>query len=116
MTALVLTDKISESSSRSTKYRVITSSFGDGYSQRTPDGINTRVDTWTLVWDNLDATDKATLETFIDSVGTWSYFTWTPYGESTAKKFVFTGDTSFTAKSGNVFSYQATATQVFDLT
>ncbi len=86
--AMPLTTKISESSSKSSIYKTLTSRFGDSYAQRAPDGTNSKVDTWDLKWSPLNLTDRNTVVTVLDAVGGWDYITWTPPGESVSKKFV----------------------------
>lgn len=86
-----LTTKISESSSKTSNYRTLTSKFGDGYAQRTPDGTNSKVDVWDVKWSPLTLTERNTVVTILDLVGGWDYITWTPPGEGAAKKFVING-------------------------
>lgn len=59
-------------------YRALFAQFGGNYSQVAPDGINSSVPTWFLQFDNLDSTDSSTLEAFLESVGMFNFFTWTP--------------------------------------
>jgi phage-related protein len=85
--ALPLTTKISQESTPSTLYRTISVQYGDGYQQSAPDGINDTIDTWQIIYDNLDATDYTTLKSFLDTVKCTTWFTWTPFLESTSKKW-----------------------------
>jgi phage-related protein len=91
MTALVLTDMIDQSSSRTKKQRIIQAQFGDGYSQETPDGINSILETWSLRWSNLTTSERDTLVAMLDSVGSTGIITWTPQGE-TEKTYKMTPD------------------------
>jgi phage-related protein len=112
--ALPLTSYISQASSKSRKNRVLKAQFGDGYEQVAPDGINNKIDMWSIVYDNLSSTDRGTLWTFIDGVGSWDIVTWTPIGEGTQKKFRITPDgASEQVKAGNVYSVSFTLQQVF---
>lgn len=86
-----LTTKISENSSKTSNYRTLSSKFGDGYAQRAPDGINSKVDVWDLKWSPLNLTDRNTVVTILDLVGGWDYINWLPPGESVSKKFVING-------------------------
>ncbi len=49
------------------KPRLITNSYGDGYKQDTPDGLNPQNRTATLVWDPIRSTDAATIIAFLDA-------------------------------------------------
>lgn len=111
---LPLSNKIDESSSKTTKFHTITTKFGNGFGQRAPDGINNKVDTWLLNWTNISPTDKDTLVNIFDLVGGWDYLLWTPYSELTQKRFIITesGYTT-TPKTGNLFDVSVELEQVF---
>ena len=113
--ALPLTTKISQSSAGATKFRLNISQFGDGYSQRTPDGINYQTKSWTINYENITTAELTTIRTFINKVGDGEYFTWTPPDESTSLKWILTGDVKLIAHSGNVWSVSLQIQQVFDL-
>jgi phage-related protein len=49
------------------KPRLITNTFGDGYKQDTPDGLNPILRTPTIVWDAILATDADTICQFLDA-------------------------------------------------
>lgn len=57
--------------------RVISSRFGEGYEQRVADGINTKLRTWSLTFTR-EKTDIYAIETFLDTKGGVTSFTWTP--------------------------------------
>ena len=59
------------------KARVLSVAFGDGYSQRAADGINTTLANWDCTW-VLDATDGQTLLNFFDTHGGHTPFNWAP--------------------------------------
>lgn len=88
MTLLPFGDRVHISAQKNVKHRTLVAQFGDGYSQRMPDGINHRVESWPVMWPALDANDYATLTAALDSVGGHGVLSWTPPGESTPKKFV----------------------------
>jgi len=115
MAALPLPGLISQESSKNTKFRTIMTQFGDGYSQRAPDGINSSVDEWSIVWASLDATDKNTIVSALEAVGGWDILTWTPNGEAVEKKFIVNEGFSMDILSGGVFNIQTKLVQVFDL-
>jgi phage-related protein len=115
--SLPLTDKLAGSCSKHTSHKTIRAQFGDGYSQRAADGLNNRIDTWSLSWENLSASDKNTVVTALNAVGGWDYLTWTPFGESTEKKFILK-DGSYSqshVEGGTYFTISTTIVQVFDL-
>ncbi|MDM0042149.1 phage tail protein [Variovorax sp. J22R193] len=111
--ALPLTDRISQSSSKKRTNRVIRCQFGDGYEQVRPDGINNLVDTWELGFESLNSTDRGTLQTFLDAIGAWDYFTWTPPGEASSKKFKVVDGYQEQPQSGSLYSITFTAKQFF---
>lgn len=53
--------------------------FGDGYSQATGDGINSKVATWTVQFAGV-ATYISAIRAFLDSHGGFTSFLWTPPG------------------------------------
>jgi phage-related protein len=86
-TPLPLPDSISPETTRSFDFRVIMSNFGDGYVQSAPDGLNAQRDKWTVIWKNVNETDKTTITTALNTVGSWGVITWTPFDETVQKKF-----------------------------
>lgn len=111
--ALPLTDRISQASSRSRKNRVLSAQFGDGYSQEAPNGINSLVDSWSLTFEALNATERASLWTMLDAIGSWDYFTWTPPGDVSKKWKVTSDGVSETPQSGDLYSISFNVKQVF---
>lgn len=114
MSALPLTNFISQSSARKRTYKTLTVQFGDGYQQDAPNGINNIIDEWSIVYDNLSTTDRATLVSFLDSVGAWTSFTWQALGDSTTKNWKVTKDGwSETVKAGSVYSISFSIKQIY---
>lgn len=113
--ALPLQEKILLEHSKDTRFRVLKAQFGDGYSQRIPDGINTRIDSWTIKWGALSKTEKLTVEGVLISVGGWGILTWTPTGETVEKKFIL-ADGSYTTTYVNreVYQIETKLIEVFD--
>lgn len=60
-----------------TRARVLKAQFGDGYTQRVADGINTQPRTWSLSFSKTQA-DIETILTFLRTEGGVTSFTWTP--------------------------------------
>lgn len=68
--------------SRKRKPRARVASFGDGYEQRTGDGINVDLAVWDITFQNRSATDADAIETFLALKAAVTAFTWTPVGMS----------------------------------
>jgi phage-related protein len=62
--------------------------FGDGYVQRSANGLNSRKDKWSLVFDAVNNTRADTLETFVNDQGCVTPFLWTPPLEATQKQWI----------------------------
>jgi len=116
-TALPLTSQLSTTSSKQTTFRTLKAQFGDGYSQRAANGLNAKVDSWSITWEHLSSTDKDTVLAALDSVGGWDYLTWTPFSEASSKKFIIKdGSYSVThIEGGTWFNISTQLIQVFDL-
>jgi phage-related protein len=59
--ALPVAPDLAFKSSRKTTAKVIRAAYGDGYSQRTGDGLNAIRREWTWVWEGLTAAEYASL-------------------------------------------------------
>lgn len=99
-----------------TKHRIRTISFGDGYEQRSPESINASKDSYELVFENISASVGDSIETFLKA-GTGSgrahiaeKFTWTAPGKSTSQKWISKED----FKKTHVAPGLVTITCVFD--
>lgn len=73
-----------------TKPRVRTLQQGDGYSQRSKDGLNNLDNTISVPWDNLTKAAYDALIAFFDARGGAEAFLWTEPGEATPRKWVCT--------------------------
>ena len=101
-------------SGKETETRIIEATFGDGFTQRAGDGINTIVDTWSLEWTCLDSTSYSEMTDFLDDRGGFESFTFIPPGETVTKKFTCKKwSTSHPGNSKYVLS--ADFLEVFDL-
>lgn len=115
--ALPLTSQLSGNCSKQTAFKTIKTQFGDGYSQRAADGLNNKIDSWSISWENLNAADKNTVTTALNNVGGFDYLTWTPFGESVEKKFILK-DGTYTqshVEGGTYFTISTNLVQVFDI-
>ena len=93
--------------------RVLESGFGDGYSQRALDGLNSIVEGWSLTW-TVNNTDSDTLTGFFEARGGHESFDWIPNGESVSKKWTCKSWTK-SPIGYNVWTISATLKQRFDL-
>lgn len=82
-------------------YRILESSFGDGYTQFSPDGTNIKETTYTLTWDIMSLTDFVTLQTFLDTQTPVNAFDWNDPNDGSTKSVRFIKD-SFTWKRAPV--------------
>jgi phage-related protein len=69
------------------KQRVNTAQFGDGYSQRSMDGLNASPRTFTAQWDVLASTEADIYQAFFDAHSV-TPFLWTPPLESVQRKLI----------------------------
>ena len=60
-------------------------SFGDGYTQQAPDGINSLMYVWNLQWDVLTTSEKNTIEAFLVARQGYETFNWTDPSGTTYK-------------------------------
>jgi phage-related protein len=65
--------------------RVLEARFGDGYSQRTADGINTNPQIWSIVIDNREKAEGDAIQTFLEARAGHESFDWTPPDMAMAK-------------------------------
>lgn len=70
----------------STKMRLRKAKFGDGYSQRSEDGINAEAVSWSLVFENLTTAEKDTVVNFLKAEKGVNVFFWTPPQTATQYK------------------------------
>lgn len=116
-TALPVPERIIIDSTKTAAFREMSAQFGDGYQQVAPQGINFKIDTWSITWAPLTSAQKTTVETALDANGSWGVYTWIPLGETVSKKFRVTKD-GYTRQSlnrGNLFSISCKLVQVFDV-
>lgn len=62
--------------------------FGEGYSQRSPDGLNADLQTWDLTWNGLLDSEADEIEDFFAARKGAEAFNWTPPGKSTSIKVI----------------------------
>jgi phage-related protein len=100
-------------SSAPNKPRINKAQFGDGYGQRTRDGLNARQDKATWHWTGLTVAQYDAMDAFFGGLGGADPFWWTPPDEDEPKKFICE-EWSKGFPAGNLRSLVATFEQVFD--
>lgn len=90
-----------QSSRKRTEFRTLEASFGDGYSQASPDGLNSVRDIWTLSWSSLDETEKDAVEDFFKARGTHDPFDWMAPGASAAQRWKIVGGFDTRSRGGD---------------
>lgn len=103
----------SQSSSKTVEQNMVEVMFGKGYMQRVPNGINYLRDHISIEWENLNATDFATVTAFLDSLESGDYFTWTSPFDTTQKKYILEGQRGISVASGNIWNVSQKVKQVF---
>jgi phage-related protein len=117
-TALPLTTKITIDSDKTVVFSEVSAQFGDGYEQVAPKGINNVRESWSIQWGALTTTEKDTIVTALNAVGSWGILTWTPCGDTVQKKYRLSKEGYSVRREGSnqVFSVSCSLRQVFDIT
>ena len=80
-----------EAARQETTYRVLRTDFGDGYSQRAADGLNSIQKEWTLEWANLTNEEADEIVNFFEGrLGADAFF-WTPPKATVTQTWICTG-------------------------
>lgn len=72
---------------KSIKPNVTTYAFGDEYTQRVANGLNTIREDWDIIFAGLSTADKDTVNAFLTARSGTEAFNWTPQG-GTEKQFI----------------------------
>lgn len=92
--------------------RVLSTTFGDGYRQTSPDGLNTIVHTHQLAWSSIAKTDAQTIQAFLYAhVGSAFYYT-SPL-DNVQRKWDWSG-LQYSDLSSSVSTISFTLTERFD--
>ncbi len=114
--ALPYQNKILRNLDKTVEHATLIAQFGDGYSQRMPDGINSKRDTWSIIWGNLYLTEMQSVESVLDTAGGSGVLLWTPHYESVQKKFIIKNGTyKRTTVNNNSFEIRCDLVEVFDV-
>lgn len=99
-----------------TSFDILKAPYGDGYEQRTPNGINYKRTSVTLAWSALTQAQLNELMAFFDDKA-WVPFLYTLPDEDTERVWVLLGDYSRSVDgSGATFAFEATIEEDFSLT
>lgn len=99
---------------REVSHRVAKNNFGDGYTQRVLDGLNTKKEIWQLRWKNIPTAEKDAIVNFLNERAGYQAFSWTAPGSGvslyyTCEKF------SVSPVWVGYWSVSATFEQVYDI-
>lgn len=104
---------VSSGTSVTVEPRILRNDFGDGYSQRTPDGLNTIRRVWRAQWNNILQSEANTLVAFFKSLKGVLVFTWTGPADSAGQFICKTW--SMTPITGGFANLTAEFDEEFDL-
>lgn len=103
----------SQGSGVNLKPRVNEVKFGDGYSQRSPDGLNNLPASYNLMWKNITETERVTLCAFLLARKGSESFDWVTPNSGGTFKFICR-DWSWTYGEYNLVDLRATFEQVYE--
>lgn len=103
---------IAQSSSKEVIADVVEVVLGNGYTHRTANGKNYLRDHINIVWSNLDSTKYSTVNSFLDSLESGDYFTWTSPFDTTSKKYILEGSRTITNLGGSIWQITQRVKQV----
>ena len=96
-------------------FRAKVAQFGDGYSQRVVDGINSTRKLVTLTLEFLTTSEKDDVEIFLRARGTWESFFYTLPSEASPRLWTLDGDFNITASQANLWNVSFNLKEEFDL-
>jgi phage-related protein len=108
------TNPSNDGTQRATKRRVNAAQFGDGYSQRSGDGLNVSPRTISAQWSMLDQAEAENYEAFFDAHAA-TPFLWAPPGETLQRKWTAGDSTVGYVPVDGAVSLSCPLTEVFDL-
>ncbi len=114
MAALPLSTRISQTSSGGRVFKIIKTSFGNGYEQRRKDGINNNRGSWNIRWDNVSSTDRDTIVADLEATAGVTYVLWQSPDDTSQKKWIVSGYNT-QSLSGNIFNVSTDLTEVFEV-
>lgn len=102
------------SSTASMEFRTREANFGDGYTQRSGDGLNTEIETIPLIWNTLTESEYNTIIDFLKEREGYKAFNFTAPGQSSSKKWICKKYNGY-PRAYTVYYLEATFTRVYDL-
>ena len=100
-------------SNRNVTPRFLRADLGDGYDQRSGDGIQTIKEEWSVTFEALDQTSANTLIAFFEDLQGYQKFEWIPFRQTVAKKFICPS-WSESYRGAGLTSVSASFVEVFD--
>ncbi|MET4190681.1 MULTISPECIES: phage tail protein [unclassified Bradyrhizobium] len=100
--------------SDSVSFAINENEFGDGFSQRSAQGMNNVRDTWSASWTNVSTREKETIVKFIRTMKGYRAFSWTAPGDAAPLNWS-ARDLKFTPQDVGYWSITSTFRQEFDL-
>lgn len=117
MTETFLPRAPSYTTARTTRARVLRAGFGDGYSLRAGDGLNSVVSSWSVVWNALTPEEADYIDSFLVVRGGHEAFAWTGPGEEQLRLWTCENWTRAPQRAGNArATIVATLEEAFDRT
>lgn len=104
---------IASGSASEVQPRVLLAEFGDGYTQRAGDGLNTMGKTYELSLRHLTQPEYAYVIAFFERTGGYRAFLWTEPGATVARKWIVQRWRTTDIAPG-IFDISASFMQVFD--
>ena len=104
----------SYSTAKTAKPKIRRVSFGDGYSQRSSQGLNALDEQWSVTWENRPVADCNQIEAFLLARAGVEAFLWTAPRESAPKKWTC-ADWTRTPAAPNHDTIRATFVREYDL-
>lgn len=95
--------------------RKLKAEFGDGYSLRVLDGLNSDIELWSMVWNNLTRAEKNVICDFLDARAGVEPFMYTMPGDEVEKQWICEGGYKLTPDGYNNFSITATFDRDYSL-
>lgn len=105
MTLPVFTPPIPPSAGTETDFqaKILKADFGDGYTQRSADGLNNVKRSTTLAWNNLSIDEAQALEDFFVARGGWEPFIYS-LSDDVPRQWIVETDWKRTRDAPNTFS------------
>ena len=110
---LPYTEKLLKDYDVSISHSTLSSTFGDGYTQKVPEGLNSKKETWKLTWGGLLPGEKDSLLNVLDGVGVGDILLWIPLYESVEKRFKLAQNYTFSTKNFTHYSVTCSLERIY---